>query len=125
MPFSLIHWDNFGFDGPAPLTTVTHNYVDAHYPGGDYIESTTATQTIEIPDSVAGAVAARLMFVAASRSDGWYFWNASDSVTVNGVPFSIPNADPTNNINVCVAQILPLPLGTLHTGTNTVQIQLA
>lgn len=125
-PAMLLHWDNFGFDGPAP-TTVTHNYQDAGYDGGmDFqaVQGGNATVPITIPDSLAGATAARLMFTLQMQAWDTYAPTANDTVTVNGHTLPVPpvivppgiNAVDTNRMTTEVIAVDP---SYLHTGVNT------
>lgn len=136
-PDALLHWDNFGFDGPAP-TTETHNYLDTNYfGGGDYAAIQASnnggiyTTTIQIPDSLSGASAQRIMFSMQMSGNQWYSWDPGDAVTVNGHTIAIPQPnDAPLDQTILVSTIEPyaesfsLPAGTLHTGTNTVAFHM-
>ena len=135
VPFVLAHWDNFGFDAPVGTThnTVTHNYRLVNT-GSDFMKTfgdqATTQATLNIPDTVDGAAARRLMFTLQMDQDDTYEWAASDTVSVNGTAFPIPkpvsNAQPTLspqdivNIYSPYTEIIDLPTGTLKQGANTI-----
>lgn len=146
MPYFLIHWDNFGFDGPPPASTVL-NY-RAQIQGTDLVRSNNhapVSVTIPIPDDlVAGNAApgrARLVFVR--QMDNWDYaqWSPEDTVNVNGVEFPVPepvsDATPplglTDLINSNAAYSTFIDLGTVSsagtspvaTGDNTVTFSAA
>ncbi len=100
---SLLHWDNFGFDAPVGTTqtTVTHNYTDGYIGVKDPPCSSAfagaavcadggsdGNDLIKIPDSIAGNTVQRLMFTNAPHI---YSWDPTDSVTLNGVKYPIPD----------------------------------
>jgi hypothetical protein len=99
---SLLHWDNFGFNGPAP-TTVVHNYQDGLADGltpvlgtgtavNKYISGgATRTAKIQIPDPIKTPKEARLMFTTSCFGYQDYNWKSTDSFTVNGTKYSIPS----------------------------------
>ncbi len=94
-PFALVHWDNFGFDGPAP-DSVTHNY-RTQIEGTDFVLSDDfVPETVEviIPDDLTplnGATGdARLVFTRQMHFWNPAEWTPFDSVTVNGVKYFIP-----------------------------------
>lgn len=90
MTTSMLHWDNFGFSGPAP-TTVVHNYIDGGSTGTKpYIGSGTKgyaypgnTRIIKIPDQIGTPVKARLHYTL--NNFGFADSNVpSGSLTING-----------------------------------------
>ncbi|MEO8911431.1 MAG: Ig-like domain-containing protein, partial [Candidatus Saccharimonas sp.] len=98
---SLLHWDNFGFNGPAP-TTVVHNYIDGAQTGttpiigtgpkiNNPISDTNRALKINIPDPIASPSQARLMFTETIIGNGTYVWSPGDSVSVNSHKYAIPN----------------------------------
>lgn len=98
---SLLHWDNFGFTGPAP-TTVTHNYIDGGEDGktpyiGRGTEENPVPARVErvskipIPDSLQGATKARVMFTIQPFSHYDYSWKEGDAVSINGTEVAIPS----------------------------------
>lgn len=110
LPYMLLHWDNFGFDGPAPQS-VTHNY-RSHVTGTDYVESVghePRTVEVPIPDALAPTsgqqAQAALHFTRQMATHTPAAWSPADSVTVNGQPFPIPA--PVS------AASPPLPISTL------------
>jgi hypothetical protein len=130
VPYALVHWDNFGFDGPAaPLET--HNYRAAGYAGRDLIEAVRnvpVATSINIPDKVSGALAQRLMFTLQMKDFSAYQWSASDKVVVNGRAIAVPKPVLTGdgiNINVPYSVRLELPAGTLITGQNQLSFVMA
>ncbi len=101
---SLLHWDNFGFNGPAP-TTVTHNYIDGGPTGTQPLigrgiataplpDGNRATK-IKIPDPIGNPVKARLMFTFGSFAFQQYRWSSGDHVVINGKRYNYP--DPKTN----------------------------
>ncbi len=105
---TMLHWDNFGFTGPAP-TTETHNYLEGG-PTGTVPVFGPGTLTnriptgvprstkVNIPDSIGSPTQARLMFtVNATGYSGRYPWGSGDTVTVNNKSYSVPN--PANFLN--------------------------
>lgn len=137
---SLIHWDNFGFSGPAPATVV-HNYLDGG-PDGKYpmmavgtashklSSSGTRSTIIPIPDQIGNPVRARLMFTL-QEFDGStfsYTWSSSHSITINGKKFNFPNPATTNTgpyaipeVYVPVSTYISLSPGDLKQGDNAIQ----
>jgi hypothetical protein len=134
-PFVLGHWDNFGFDAPADTThdIVTHNYRLVNT-GSDFMKASgiyaPALATLNIPDAVSGATARRLMFTLQMEMNGTYAWSPSDSVSVNGSQFPIPephsNAQPAISSSALIdayrpySVIIPLPDGVLVQGNNQI-----
>lgn len=107
VPYYLIHWDNFGFDGPVVDDRVVHDYV-TRIAGSDYRKASASdgaagrpTFTIRIPDDLrptAAGVAAEAWLVATYQM-GDYSWMAvrpGDHVRVNGGP-QVPLPPPGNN----------------------------
>ncbi len=104
---SMLHWDNFGFTGPAP-TTIVHNYLDggangdfplisrgtvAHpVPAGDRLTK------IPIPDPIGSPVQARLMFTMQPFSSHNYTWSSNQTITINDKIYPFPN--PQLNLQV-------------------------
>lgn len=126
-PDALMHWDNFGFDGPAP-TTVTHNYRATGDGQSDFNElgQSSASYHITMPDSIKGATAARLMFTMQTRND-WYKYDPDDKVIVNGQSFPIQDADKVNgNVGPYTpfSTYINLPINLVKTGINEVQFQM-
>lgn len=135
VPFVLGHWDNFGFDAPAGTThnIVTHNYRLVNT-GSDFMKTfgdqATTQATLNIPDTVDGATARRLMFTLQMDQDDTYEWAPSDTVSVNGTAFPIPkpvsNAQPTLspqdlvNIYSPYTEVIDLPAGVLKQGANKI-----
>jgi hypothetical protein len=135
----LLHWDNFGFNAPTGFvpTTVTYNYTDGNYGRRFFPFSTTSNpliQTIYIPDSLNGAIAARLMFTVQEPDFTHYAYSSNDTVNVNGQPyvFQDPNVIATatgvnngSNYDNIISNIsylqytIPLTLSSLVTGLNT------
>lgn len=134
VPYALLHWDNFGFDGPAP-TTETHNYITAGYAGRDLLEAVNNVpvgSNINIPDSVDGAVAQRLMFTLQMRDYSEYKWDPNDKVVVNGRDIAVPKpkiASDVQGTGISIIQpysvVLDLPAATLKTGQNQLSFVMA
>jgi hypothetical protein len=131
--YSLLHWDNFGFDAPAGYrpTTVTHNY-RLNNSSTDFAQESRVVKTLNIPDSLAGAKAARLMFTMQMDGFSSYDWNSSDAVTINGQRFAIPEPKSSTGVpsNELVAGLKPysatltVPANTFKTGANTLDFAL-
>lgn len=145
-PVTMLHWDNFGFDGPRsgtasgggnilqPAPVVTHNYRIAN-DGTDYVmvvAPQTASKTLVISDSIARARAVRLMFTMMERNYSGYVWSPNDSVTINGTRFSIPQ--PTSStglpssslVDYChpYCTVMYIPRGVFQQGNNTLVFAL-
>jgi hypothetical protein len=103
IPYYLIHWDNFGFDGPVVDNRVVHNYV-TRITGNDYQKASSnspASFTIRIPDDLrpttAGATAEAWLVATYQMGDySWMDVGAGDFVRVNGGP-QVPMQVPLNN----------------------------
>jgi hypothetical protein len=130
-PYVLVHWDNFGFDGPASQIE-THNYRTPGYGGFDYVElqKESVIREIKIPDEVKGATAQRLMFTM-QMSNNWYDWSPEDKVIINGQTFPVPKPSgiQTELINLVseinpYSMIINLPPGVLKTGDNQIEFVL-
>ena len=123
-PYVTVHWDNFGFDGPASSTD-THNYrVDGF--GNDFksLSASAATYTLNIPDSIAGAKAVRLHYTLQMGKDSWYRYDPSDNVVVNGQKLTMLegkgwNGDAVTSINP-YSIVQSLPVSAFKTGANTI-----
>lgn len=109
VPYFLLHWDNFGFDGPVVDARTVHNYV-TRIEGTDYRKSqrsnaTFPTFTVRIPDA--------LQPVSAGTAEAWLVYTyqmgdysqlqvlPTDYVKLNGgTQFLLPqprnNTAPTN-----------------------------
>jgi Carbohydrate binding domain len=130
-PYTMLHWDNFGFDGPKSNTT-THNYPLPQIGGGDAVlVEGSKSASLNIPDAISGQqTAERLMFSVMAYQYGDVV-NDTDSVTVNGTKFTIPKP---KSGNISVADLVqplaawtvtvPLPKGTLKQGANNLQYSL-
>jgi len=140
VPFVLGHWDNFGFDAPAgtPHDTVTHNYRLVNT-GTDFMKASSdqppAQATLNIPDTVDAALARRLMFTLQMDDNSSYMWSPSDTVSVNGSLFAIPepqsNAQPAIPSSTLVgiytpySVVIPLPDNLLVRGANQLAFTMA
>jgi hypothetical protein len=128
-PYYLVHWDNFGFDGPVVEPRTVHNYV-TRIEGSDYQKSSRWDSsfpifTINVPDDLrptqAGATAeAWLVFTYQMGDYSPYSLIAGDHVTVNGGPnFPLPprinNSVPTvpDLLNWAVPSTVRVKLGDL------------
>jgi hypothetical protein len=96
----IMHWDNFGFNGPAP-TTVVHNYLEGGTTGtvpyfgvgtpNNLLPENDRATKINIPDPIATPTKARLMFTLQEYGYQDYVWNADDNVVINGKKYAMPN----------------------------------
>jgi hypothetical protein len=92
-PYYLVHWDNFGFDGPVVEPRTVHNYV-TRIAGSDYQKSSRWNSSfpvfeVNIPDglqpTLPGATAeAWLVFTYQMGDYSSFNLVAGDHVTVNG-----------------------------------------
>jgi hypothetical protein len=129
---ALFHWDNFGFDGPAPATR-THNYKVA-LDNSEMMRLTpgNATYTLKIPDSLAGATARRMMFVRQNTGPYGSIWSPNDKVTINGTDVRIPPASSATgltdhqltNDTTPFAHVLDIPEGVFITGDNIITVSM-
>ena len=104
-PYYLLHWDNFGFDGPTVEPRTVHNYV-TRIAGTDYRKShrgsaSFPTYNIAIPDDLrpvsAGATAEAWLVFTYQMGDYSYVTLApGDHVRVNGAT-NIPLPPRVNN----------------------------
>ena len=109
-PYYLVHWDNFGFDGPVVDARSVHNYV-TRIQGTDYQKSSRSTAsfptfTINVPDALhpvnAGATAeAWLVFTYQMGDYSTLNILPTDYVSVNGnaqrlLPLPHNNSAPEN-----------------------------
>lgn len=103
--YYLVHWDNFGFDGPSVDARTVHNYV-TRIQGTDYQKSqrwnnTFPTFVINIPDDlrpVAAGATAEAWLVYTYQMGDYSGLNIlpSDYVKVNGAG-QLPLPQPVNN----------------------------
>lgn len=136
MPYFLIHWDNFGFDGPASANTI-HNY-RSQVAGSDLIrcdDFQPQTVTIEIPDDLtplnSSTGQARLVFTRQMNNWDPVIWMPMDTVTLGGIDFPIPEpvsmATPPlqleDLINTNAAYSTYIPLGTVGQGGTAPLVQ--
>ncbi|WP_313912536.1 hypothetical protein [Tahibacter sp.] len=100
VPYFLLHWDNFGFDGPVVEPREIHNYV-TRIAGTDYEKANRGnaafpTYTVAIPDDlrpvVAGATAQAWLVLTYQMGDySWFTLAPGDHVRVNGTAtFPLP-----------------------------------
>ena len=132
----MLHWDNFGFDGPAPDST-THNY-RTQVGGTDFVLSENylpEALEVSIPDDLTplNGITAEARLVFTRQMHYWHAaqWTPTDSVTVNGVEYLIPEpvaaTSPPLALGQLVNSIAPysssIPLGTVGPqGTAPLQI---
>jgi hypothetical protein len=103
VPYFLLHWDNFGFDGPVVDARTVHNYV-TRIEGTDYQiarRGAPATFTIKIPDELRptlAAATAEAWLVATYQMGEFSDLKVApgDFVRVNGGP-RFPLPQPLNN----------------------------
>ncbi|UXI65810.1 hypothetical protein [Tahibacter amnicola] len=104
-PYYLLHWDNFGFDGPVVDARTVHNYV-TRIAGSDYQlsggwDNLVPTFTVKIPDDLrpvtAGATAeAWLVYTYQMGDYSTLSVLPTDFVRVNGA-MQYPLPQPANN----------------------------
>ena len=108
-PYYLVHWDNFGFDGPVVDAREVHNYV-TRIQGTDYQKSERGNSqfpsfTVNIPDDLhpITAAIAEAWLVCTYQQGDYSGLNVllSDYVKVNNaaqIPMQLPrnNSAPTN-----------------------------
>lgn len=121
-PQSLQHWDTFGFDGPAPAV-VTHSYAPA---AAAYTQlgPGAAQRDIVLPDSLAGATGARLMYVLQADPNQTYTWSPGQQAKLDGVSYPIPQPHPPSGGSLVndyrpYSVVVPVNPSTLKTGANT------
>ena len=102
VPYFLLHWDNFGFDGPIVDPRTVHNYV-TRIEGTDYQKSqrwnqTFPTFTIYIPDSLQPVS-------AGATAEAWlvYTYQMGDYSTLTVLPTDFVR------VNGAVEHLLPQP----------------
>ncbi len=106
---AILHWDNFGFNGPAP-TTVVHNYQEGGATGtvpylgmGTLINplpDSPRTTKINVPDPIASPVQARFIYTLENFNSGVYTYDANDNITINGHKYPLPNPAATQQTPV-------------------------
>jgi hypothetical protein len=97
---SILHWDNFGFNGSAP-TTVVHDYMEGGPTGTtpylgkgtaqNPVPNGTRTTKVNIPDSLGSPLQARVMFTIQNFGYQTYNWKSTDYITVNGHKYNVPD----------------------------------
>jgi hypothetical protein len=134
--WSTVHWDNFGFTSNQKITTEVHDYqwkpTSIYQLVGNGL--TDNVLQVTIPDSLQGAVAARLMYhVVPTTASPWSRW---DNVTLNGKPIFMFNQSywrrpkddwvlkQAGNIPSPVNFLIPLDPADLATGVNTIEFNL-
>lgn len=141
----LIHWDNFGFNGPAP-NEVIYNYLEGGATGknpaygkgdsnGYRIPAGSRKTIVPIPDPIGNLVnnQARLFYTTASFDYGVGNWKNGDHVLVNGTKYAIP--DPATQMSIVPDYIamnkysVPFAIminkSDLKQGTNTIEFKFA
>lgn len=89
---SMADWDNFGFDGPAPLYR-THSHLTAVATGAEYRDlrdGQPQTMIVRVPPGGLGAAQARLHFTMQMMPFDSYAWSSDDRVFINGHAITIP-----------------------------------
>jgi hypothetical protein len=130
--WSMLHWDNFGFDGP-PTGVVVHNYKAAfnHRDLVSAMAPETGRFTLTIPDAIDGATSARFFYTMQSSVE-LYRRNAADRFVVNGHPLPMPEpVSPTGSWEDgtivqragAYSTSLELPLDWLRTGVNSFELE--
>ncbi len=137
LPYFLLHWDNFGFDGP-PSPERVHNY-RVQVAGSDHGLSTNfqpLARSIMIPDALAPTdpgtqATATLRFTRQMDTFAPATWDPADTVTVGGVSFPIPEplstAVPTLGMSTLISANSPystkIELGTVGNGGTAPVVQ--
>ncbi len=141
----MIHWDNFGFNGPAP-TEVAHSYLEGGatgtnptYSSGDTdgyrIPSGSRKTIIPIPDPIGNLVnnQALLYYTIGNFGFGGINWTAGDNIVVNGKRYDVPNpttqmskvSNPLADNFIVAAFTLPINKADLKQGNNEVEFRFA
>lgn len=129
----LLHWGNFGFDAPVGGSSpVTHDYTDGSLRvAPPFLTDATLARSINIPDPIEGATAARLMLTLQADPSGGYEWSPDDRVSVNGTVLGVP--EPTGarlaSTDLVTEEspyslVLPLSAATLQQGSNAVVVSM-
>jgi hypothetical protein len=139
VPYYLVHWDNFGFDGPDVEPREVHNYV-TRIAGTDYQKASRGngefpTFTVNVPDDLkptqAGATAQASLVLTYQMGDfSGFTLVAGDHVTLNGgAQFALPermNNSVPNNPDLLVWGIpytVRVPLGAIaHEGPSPLAV---
>ena len=135
VPYYLVHWDNFGFDGPDVAPLEVHNYV-TRIEGTDYQKASRGndefpTFIVKVPDdlhptSAAASAQASLVLTYQMGDYSNFTLVPGDHVTLNGnanftLPARINNSAP-NDPDLLVWGIpytVRIPLGTIaHNGAS-------
>lgn len=141
--FAIVHWDNFGFDGPAP-TVNTFNYPTRSFRGYSEVDRGSGlpvTADINIPDDFGDATEVRLLFIQCAgvpcttmyRSffslanpsyAGMPYWSDTDHVLINGnfYPVPLPPTTPYAGPGTLPEDQI---LGENHAFTSIIQVQKA
>lgn len=117
VPFALSHWDNIGFDAPAGYAPdILHEYTDGVSITNDR-HAAPSTWNVTIPDSLTGATTERLFLDGNTGMTA----GVTAPVSVNGVSVPWPALPGRDNV-AYDARVFELPVGTLHTGANTITV---
>ncbi len=121
IPFVFSSFDNFGFDsGSNNQAQIIHTYTAGGYGSSDKKNidffNNSATYTITIPDVTTGEQAERLLIDANIHG------SVIPKVTVNGVAAVWPILSQFTDGEEYNTRVIDLPVGTLHTGENTIII---
>ncbi|MCW1908839.1 MAG: Ig-like domain-containing protein [Candidatus Saccharibacteria bacterium] len=141
----MIHWDNFGFNGPS-TPEVVHNYMEGGatgtnpvYANGDSsgysVPSGSRKTIVPIPDTIGNLVnnQARLFYSTTGFSYNYGYWTPGDHILVNGKRYDVPNpntqmsivSDPLGSNFMVTAFTLPIAKSDLVTGPNNVEFKFA
>lgn len=121
IPFALSRFDNIGFDSPPGTSSaIIHTYTAGGYGVSDRktvdFFNNTASYTITIPDSLSQEEAERLIVDANVHGI------VAPTITVNQTVVAWPQLPGFDDNNNFTSRVISLPVGTLHTGVNTVVI---
>lgn len=139
VPYYLVHWDNFGFDGPDVAPREVHNYV-TRIAGTDYQKANRGngefpTFSVNIPDDLkptqTGAAAEASLVLTYQMGDYSNFTLVDgDHVALNGgatfaLPERINNSVPNNPdlLSWGIPYTVRVPLGTIpHDGPSPLAV---
>jgi hypothetical protein len=126
VPYYVVHWDNFGFDGPDVSTHVTHNYV-TRILGSDLQKANKYNNEfpvfkITVPDDirpVAPAIKNEIWLVFSYQKNDFSTFHISqdDSLLFNGVKYTLPPGQ--NNTHPLVPELVDYSGSTI---TNRVKL---
>lgn len=135
MTTSVLHWDNFGFTGPA-ASTVTHNYVDGGkdgmtpFIGSGNVAYPGTSRIIKIPDAIGTPVKARLHYTINSVTS-YATWNGgTGNFSLNGKSYPVASTStklkksysPVAGNNLGFSDSVEINAADLVQGNNTINL---